>query len=143
MYDLTPMVELEKGEKRLGSFQADRATYRRDMIRMAALAMAAGMLILWLIGSDHIWTGAIGGLAAIALRAWYVASDEFGVRWDLTNRRLLGPGARIAALSGITTVRSLGSAVQVITANGDKHLIKFQADPAAVIAQINGARGRT
>ncbi len=38
--------------------------------------MALGMVILWVLDNPHVWTGAIGGLAAIALRGWYVASDE-------------------------------------------------------------------
>lgn len=141
-YQLTPSTELEPGEKLLTSFRADRATYWRNMATLAAIAMAAGMAILWAIGNPHVWTGAIGGLAAIALRGWYVASDELGVRWDLTNQRLLGPGGRVTGLSNISNVRSLGSAVQVVTVSGDKHLIKYLDDPAAAIAQINGARGR-
>ncbi|KPP84022.1 MAG: hypothetical protein HLUCCA08_00775 [Rhodobacteraceae bacterium HLUCCA08] len=141
-YELTPTAELEPGEKLLASFRADRATYWRNMATLAAIAMAAGMAILWAIGNPHVWTGGIGGLAAIALRGWYVASDEMGVRWDLTDRRLMGPGGRVTGLSDIAKVRSLGSAVQVVTVSGDKHLIKYMADPAAIIAQINGARGR-
>ena len=141
-YTLTPMAELDEGERVLESFRADRATYRRDMAWMAALAMAAGMVILWAMGNPHVWTGAVGGLAAIGIRAWYVASDEMGVRWDLTNRRLLGPGGRAVLVENITQVRGLGSAVQVITLTGDKHLLKYQADKDGVIDAINRARGR-
>ena len=35
--------------------------------------MAAGMAILWAMGNPHVWTGAIGGLLAIAVRALYLA----------------------------------------------------------------------
>lgn len=140
-HHLTPTAGLAPDETVLASFQADRATYWRDMAWMAALAMAVGMVILWVIGNPHVWTGAVGGLAAIAIRAWYVASDEFGVRWDLTNRRLMGPGGRITLLSEIELVRGLGSAVQVVTQGGDKHLIKYQSDRIAVIDRINEARG--
>jgi hypothetical protein len=38
-------------------------------------------------------------------------------------------------------VRSLFSAVQVVTVTGDKHLLKYQADAPAVIATIDAARG--
>jgi len=39
-------------------------------------------------------------------------------------------------------VRAMGSFVQVITRTGDKHLIKYQGDPAATIAALNAARHR-
>ena len=69
MYDLTPTAELARDETVIASFHADRPTYWRDMATMAAVAMGAGMVILWAMGNPHIWTGAIGGLAAVALRA--------------------------------------------------------------------------
>lgn len=141
-YELTPSTELEPGEKVIAEFTPDRATYWRNMATLAAIAMAAGMAILWAIGNPYVWTGAIGGLAAIGIRSWYVASDELGMRWDLTNRRLLGPGGRAVLLTNISKVRSLGSAVQVVTVSGDKHLVKYLDDPAAAMAEIDSARGR-
>ncbi|WP_084863007.1 hypothetical protein [Salibaculum halophilum] len=140
-YQLTPTVALAPDETVQASFTADRMTYWRDMAWMAAVAMLAGMGVLWAIGNPHVWTGAIGGLAAIALRGWYVMSDEMGVRWDLTDRRLLGPAGRDIALGEIETVRRLGSAVQVVTASGDKHLIKYQADAPAVMVRLQRAKG--
>lgn len=139
MYDLTPTAELAPGEEVITSFHADRPTYWRDMATMAAAAMAAGMAILWAMGNPHIWTGAIGGLAAVALRAFYIASDEVNVRWDLTNRRLLGPQGRAVRLGEIKHVRTLGSAVQLVTHAGDKHLLKYQADRDATRARIERA----
>jgi hypothetical protein len=103
---------------------------------MAAAAMGIGMAILWAMGNPHIWTGAVGGLAAVALRGAYIASDELAVRWDLTNRRLLGPGGRAIPLSQIKTLNTLGSAVQIVTHTGDKHLMKYQSDPATTRARI-------
>ena len=88
---LTPSAALANGEEVIARFHPDRQTYIRDHTWLAALAMAGGTAILWIAGNAHVWTGAIGGLAAIALRAWYVASDELAMRWDLTDRRLLGP----------------------------------------------------
>ncbi|NBD28738.1 MAG: hypothetical protein GVY31_01700 [Alphaproteobacteria bacterium] len=140
-YQLTPTADLAPGEKVRTSFRADRMTYWRHMAWMAAVAMLAGMAVLWAIGNPHVWTGAVGGLAAIALRGWYVFSDEMGVRWDLTDRRLLGPAGRDIALRDIETARRLGSAVQVVTRGGDKHLIKYQADAAAVMAELQRVQG--
>lgn len=136
----TPEVDLDPGEVVIASFTGDRMTYWRDMVWQAAVAMMLGMIALWLLGNPHIWTGGVGGLAAIALRAFYLSSDELKVRWDLTNRRLLGPGGRITYLDDITRVRPFLTAVQVVSAQGDKHLIKYQADRDGVVAAIKRAQ---
>lgn len=138
---MTPTTALVDGERVLVSFTPDRAAYWRDHAWMAALAMAAGMGILAAMGNPHVWTGAVGGLAAVAVRAFYLASDEMTARWDLTDRRLLGPGGRAVPLRDIARVRGLGSAVQIITRGGDKHLIKYQADRAGVAARLSSAAG--
>jgi hypothetical protein len=138
---MAPTSELNPGEEVITSFTGDKTTYWRAHAWMAAVAMALGMGVLAALGNAHIWTGAVGGLAAIAVRAFYLASDEVAARWDLTNRRLLGPGTRSIPLDQITLARSLFSAVQIVTSGGDKHLLKYQADTAAVIAQIDAARG--
>ena len=58
------------------------------------------------------------------------------MRWDLTDRRLMGPGTRTIGLREIKAVNTLGSAVQVVTLTGDKHLIKYQSDAKATKALI-------
>lgn len=135
-YANTPDSALNPGEELLVSFGAERATYIRDHATMAAIAMALGMAILWATGNPHVWTGAIGGLAAVALRGWYVASDELAQRWDLTNHRLLGPGGRSIGLGEVKEINTLISAVQVVTRTGGKHLIKYQPDGKATKAVI-------
>ncbi|PWE32300.1 hypothetical protein DDZ14_11270 [Maritimibacter sp. 55A14] len=141
IHSMTPTTPLADGERVLESFRPDRATYWRANAWLAAAAMAVGMAILWAMGNPHVWTGAVGGLAAIAVRAFYVASDELQARWDLTDRRLLGPQTRAVQFAEIATVRGLGSAVQVVTRAGDKHLIKYQAEREAVEARIRAAAG--
>ncbi len=136
---MVPQAELEPGERVLEIFRADRTAYWRDHAWMAAGAMALGMGVLWAIGNPHVWTGAVGGLAAIAVRAGYLASDEMKARWDLTDRRVLGPLGKQAWLRDIAQVRVLGSAVQIVTTGGDKHLMKYQADRAAVKVRIEAA----
>lgn len=136
----TPETPLEPGERVVTEFRADRATYWRENAWLAAIAMAGGMGILWALGNAHVWTGAVGGLFAIAVRSLYLSSDETKMRWDLTDRRLLGPGPRSIALENIAAVNTIFSAVQVVTVAGDKHLLKYQADTGAVKAAINGAR---
>lgn len=138
---MMPAAPREEGERILVSFASDRRTYIRDHAWMAVIAMAGGMALLWAIGNPHAWTGAVGGLAAIVVRGAYLASDELAMRWDLTDRRLLGPGGRVVRLTHIKTVRGLGSAVQVVTKGGDKHLIKYQANRAGVEARLRAAAG--
>ncbi len=130
---------LTEGETAVAEFVPDARTYWRDHAWMAALAMAGGMAILWAIGNPHVWAGAIGGLAAVAVRAWYLASEELAVRWVLTEEQLLGPGGRRMRIDEITKLRSLGSAVQVITRAGDKHLLKYQADREATLSRLRQA----
>lgn len=131
--------EPAEGEAILAEFAPDRATYWRDQAWMAALGMAGGMAVLWAIGNPHVWTGAVGGLAAVGLRSWYLLSEEMAVRWVLTEERLLGPNGRRVRLGEIERVRSLGSAVQVVTTSGDKHLLKYQADRDATLARLRRA----
>ncbi|AZV76767.1 hypothetical protein EBB79_01890 [Parasedimentitalea marina] len=122
------------------TFTPDRRAYIRSHAWMAALAMAAGMAILWAMGNPHVWTGAIGGLAAIILRGWYLMSEDLAVTWTLSDTGLTGPAERNIPLTQIKRVRTMGSYVQVVTKSGDKHLIKYQAEPAATSRIIESAR---
>ncbi|MCC1494210.1 hypothetical protein J1C49_16445 [Cognatishimia sp. F0-27] len=123
-------------------FRPDRTTYIRSHATMAAIAMAGGMLILWLAGNPYVWTGAIGGLAAVIVRGWYLLDEEMGHVWQLKDGTLHGPAGRLVPLDQVERLRRLGSAVQIVTRSGDKHLIKFQPDPQATIARITAAGGR-
>lgn len=123
-------------------FTPDRATYIRTNAWLAAFAMAGAMAVLWALGEAHIWTGAVGGLAAIALRGWYLADEELAAEWELSGNTLTGPGGRTVRLGEIAQVRSLGPMVQIVTRSGDKHLIKHQPDPARAAAQIEAAVAR-
>jgi len=120
-------------------FTADRASYLRNHAWLAALGMAGAMAALWLLGNPHVWTGAVAGLGAVVVRGWYLASEELAVVWEIKGNALIGPAERRIPLTQIAKVRSLGSFVQVITRSGDKHLIKYQADPAATITAIERA----
>ena len=121
-------------------FTADRQAYIQNHLTLAAVAMALAMLVLWLMGSPHIWTGAIAGLAGIAARGWFLATEQLAEIWEIKDDALIGPGDRRVALEQIKTLRSMTCFVQVITKGGDKHLIKYQADPAATIATIERYR---
>lgn len=121
-------------------FTPDRAAYIRSHTWLAALGMGGAMAVLWVMGNPFVWTGAPAGLAAVALRGWYMASEEFAVVWQIDDNRLTGPAERNIPLNQIALVRAIGSFVQVVTQSGDKHLIKYQADPAATVTAIQAAR---
>lgn len=121
------------------TFAADKGAYIRTNTWLAAFAMAAAMLVLWLIGNPYVWTGAPAGLAAIGIRAWYLASEELTAKWEMSETALSGPGSRKVALNQIEAVKIMGSFVQIVTQGGDKHLIKYQADPTATKAAIERA----
>ncbi len=137
---MTPDTPLATDEEVLTSFRADRLTYTRTNTWMAVLAMGGGMGILWLLGNAHVWTGAVGGLLAVAIRAFYLMSEELAVRWDLTNQRLLGPMDRTIRLGEIKHLKTLANMVQVVTQSGDKYLLKYQADPNETIRLIKTAQ---
>lgn len=125
-------------------FRPDRAQYWRDQAWMAAAAMAGGMAVLWATGSAHVWTGAVGGLLAIALRSWYLASEELAHEWRLSSVMLQGPNGRMVTVGEIVSIRGMGSAVQIVTKLGDKHLIKYNANVPEVIDElrrVTGVRG--
>ena len=121
-------------------FKPDMSTYIRAHAVMTLFAMAAGMVILWVLGNPHIWTGAIGGLAAVALRGWYMADEVMDEVWVLNRTGLKGPYERQASLDDIAKLRIIAGSVQIVTKSGLKHLIKYQPDPKAVIDTISAAR---
>lgn len=121
-------------------FPPSRDAYLRSHAKLAALAMAAAMFVLWLMDDPNIWVGAIAGLGAIAVRGWYLVSEEMAAVWELDATALRGPGERHVPLADIARLRRMGSFVQIVTIGGDKHLIKFQADPDATIRTIERAR---
>ena len=133
-------VALIGGERVLAEFRADRGTYWRAHLWMAAAFGVAAGAVLVALGNPDPWVGPVAALGAVAIRAWYLASEALTDRWRLTDRRLLGPRGQEMPRRRIRAARPFFGAVQVVTDGGDKHLIRYQADPAAVAAQIPGAR---
>ncbi|GHG84585.1 hypothetical protein [Pseudodonghicola xiamenensis] len=121
-------------------FPADRTAYVRAHLWLALGAMAGATLILWLIGNPYVWTGLVAGAGAIALRGFYLASEELAAVWAIEGHDLTGPGGQRISLARIETIRTIGSFVQVITRDGHKYLIKYQADPQATMTAIERAR---
>jgi hypothetical protein len=123
-------------------FTADRATYIRAHVLLAVLGGIVATGVLYAMGNPHGWVGIVAAILGIGLRGAYLMSEELGHVWTLTGTDIEGPEGRRIALDSIARVRVIGSAAQVITHDGHKHLIKFLAEPAAAKAAIEAALSR-
>ncbi len=123
----------------IARFKGDKTTYIRVQVIMALVGAALITGGLYLAGNPDWWVGIVGSFAGIAMRGYYIADEQLGFEWVLTETQLLSPSARAIGLADIAKVRSVLGSVQVITKDGDKHLIKYQSKPAEVIAIITGA----
>ncbi len=144
MYEPNTRAQLNDGEEVIARFDADRTTYIRDHVVMAVV-MAIGAMVILHFMDEVWWVGAPAAFAAIGVRAFYLASDDLAAYWELTNFRLLGPQGRQVRLGEVKKLNSLGSAVQIVTNAGDKHLMKYLADKTGTRDQIErhlaGGRG--
>ncbi len=129
-------------ENVLARFSGDKPTYIRVHVIMALAGAVLFSGGLYLYGNPDWWVGIVGSFAGIAMRGYYIADEQLGFEWVLTKSHLNAPNERAIALGEIETVRSLLGAVQVITRGGEKFLIKYQAAPERVIAEINRAIAR-
>lgn len=134
-------VPLDSDEKLLASLTPDTGVYWRSHGIMAVVFGLVAGIVLELMRQPAPWVGPMGAVLAIGLRAAYLKSEALGEVWRLTNRRLLGPAGRIVPLSSLREVRPFFGAVQLVTQGGDKHLVKYQLDAAAVVAAIQKAKG--
>ena len=128
------------GERVIQEIRPDRAAYWRSHLVMAVvLGILAGLILLWQ-GNPYPVVGPVAAVLAIGIRAAYVAPEAMGEVWRLTDRRLLGPAGRVIPLAQLQAARPFFGAVQVTTTTGDKHLIKYQADPAATATRLTDAK---
>ena len=137
---LGTVTPLQEGESLTAEFRADRTTYWRSHLIMAVvLGTAAGLLLIWM-GNPYPVAGPFGAVLAIGARAAYLASEALTETWRLTTRRLIGPGGRSIPLAQIRAARPFLGSVQITTTAGDRHLIRYQADPTATAARIEAPR---
>lgn len=134
------VVALDPNETLIATFRADLPTYWKSHAIMALIAGVVAGVALVYGGNPAPWVGPVAAVLAIGLRAAYLKSEVLAEEWRLTNRRLLGPGGRIAPLSSLKLARPFLGAVQLVMAGGDKHLIKYQADAGATVAAIMAAK---
>lgn len=129
---------LQEDETLVVEFTSNRMAYWRGHLILAVILGTAAGLFLMVLGNPYPVAGPFGAVLAIGARAAFLASEALAETWRLTNRRLLGPGGRAIPLAQLQSARSFLGAVQITTTTGDRHLIKYQADPAATVARITG-----
>ena len=131
---------LQEGETLVAEFRADRTAYWRSHLIMAVVLGTAAGLVLLGLGNPYPVAGPFGAVLAIGARAAYLASEALAETWRLTNRRLIGPSGRSIPLAQIRAARPFLGSVQITTTAGDRHLIRYQADPTATAARIEAPR---
>jgi hypothetical protein len=137
---LGTVTPLQDGEQVQAEFRADRLAYWRGHLIMAVvLGFAAGLFLMWQ-GNPYPVAGPFGAILAIGARAAYLASEALAETWRLTDRRLLGPEGRAIPLAQVQSARPVLGSVQITTTSGDRHLIKYQADPTATANRITARR---
>ena len=137
--DRVPPAE---GEAVVAEFPADRGAYLRSHLVLAVVAGAIAGLVLLVMGNPDPWVGPIAAMIAIGARAAYLASEALAGHWLLTPTRLLGPGGRAVPLAQIRAIRPFLGDAMISTTTGDKHLMKYMADPGAVIAAVERQRAQ-
>lgn len=134
-------LPLAEGEVVSQVFTSDKRRYWADHAAFGAIGIAGVILILPIFGkAGDIPAGIAAVVLALALRGAYLYSEQMARRWQLTDRRLIGPQGRQVVLLQIKTVRRLMGDVQVVSNDGSKHLIKHLADGQAVINAIEAAK---
>lgn len=124
------------GESIAAEFRADRLAYWRGHLIMAVvLGLVAGLFLMWQ-GNPYPVAGPFGAAIAIGARAAFLASEALTDVWRLTDLRLLGPGGRAIPLPQVKSARPFLGAVQVTTISGERHLIKYLANPAATARHL-------
>jgi hypothetical protein len=135
-------LPLDPAEKPVTEFRPDRQVYWRAHLVMAVVLGIAAGLVLVFLGNPYPVVGPVGAVMAIAARAAFVQSEAMAEVWRLTDRRLLGPRGQSIPLAQLRSAQPFLGAVQVTTTAGDRHLLKYQTDPAAVSYLLLTAAGR-
>ncbi|OOY29854.1 hypothetical protein BMI90_02600 [Thioclava sp. L04-15] len=122
-------------------FTPDQKRYWTDHAVLAVIgAVIVSAVLFWLGKGNQVTIAAFAIVLGMALRGLYFRSEAFARRWQLTDRRLIGPQGKQVMLLEIDAVRSLMGDVQVVTKGGDKHLIRHLADAAPVVREIESAQ---
>lgn len=136
-------LPLDEGEKVTAIFLADNRRYWVDHVLLGVIGIVLVSAILLYMGkADQIAIAAVAIAVGMAARAAWFRSEAFARRWQLTDRRLIGPQGRQVMLLEIKAARRLMGDVQIVTNSGAKHLIRHLADSEPVLAAIEAARSK-
>ncbi len=136
-------LPLEEGESVAQVFLADRRRYWSDHFAFMGIGCAGVILLLPIFGkASQIPAGMLGVVLALLFRALFLKSEVFARRWQLTDRRLIGPQGRQVWLGEIKDARRLMGDLQIISTTGAKHLIKHLADGQGAIDAILAAKAK-
>lgn len=134
-------LPLEDGETVLATFLPDSSRYWKDHAYLGLLGIVLVAFGLWFLGNlNQLPIAAIAIVIGMTARGWYFKSEAFARRWQLTERRLIGPQGRQVMLLEIADVRRLMGDVQVVTKSGGKHLIRHLANSQSVVNRIEAAQ---
>ncbi|WP_151718250.1 hypothetical protein [Gemmobacter serpentinus] len=136
---LTGPAALEPGERLVTSFRADHAVYIRNMMIVMLVAGAVLALAETLRGAAYPWAIPAFAICMIGLRAWHMAGLAMSLEWQLTDRRLIGPGGRVIPLAEISAVRNILGTVLVMQKGAKPAVIRFHPYPKGVIAALTAA----
>lgn len=131
-----PIPALADGETLLATFTGSKSTYIKEHVLLAALGSVLAVGVLIWMGDPNYWVGPIAAVLAIGVRGVYVASEQIGMTWQLTDHRLITPTGMGVRRSDIAKVNTVFSAAQVVTTSGDKFMIKYLDDPKGVATTI-------
>ncbi|KEP71285.1 hypothetical protein DL1_06740 [Thioclava dalianensis] len=132
---------LEPGERVLARFEPDARRYWSDHAILAVLgAVLVSTALFWLGKPGQVTLAACAVVLGMMARGAYFRSEAFARRWQLTDRRLIGPQGRQVMLLEIAAVRALMGDVQIVTKSGGKHLIRHLKEAAPAITLIERAR---
>lgn len=134
-------LPLGDGEVVQQVFTSDKRRYWADHAAFGAIGIAGVILILPFFGkAGDIPAGIAAVVLALLARGAFLFSEQMARRWQLTDRRLIGPQGRQVMLLEIKTLRRLMGDVQIVSIDGSKHLIKHLADGQAAIDAIQTAK---
>ncbi|WP_166418454.1 hypothetical protein [Cochlodiniinecator piscidefendens] len=131
---------LNEDEMLTKTFVASKATYIKEHVMLAAIGSVIATAVLMFMGDPNPWVGIVAAIMAIGIRGFYLASEQLNLHWHLTDRRLILPDGSALALRDIAKTRTILSAAQVVATTGDKYMMKYMADPAAICADIDHQR---
>ncbi len=136
-------LPLEPGEVVAQVFLADHRRYWYDHAVLGGIgAVLAAAVLLWMGKPAQIAVAVVAIVVGMGLRGLYFRSEAFARRWQLTDRRLIGPQGKQVMLLQVAQVRRLMGDVQIVATSGDKHLIRHLADAAPVVAAIEAAKAK-